>query len=118
MKKALVVEDSEAIQKLVKSALSTIGINDIETAMNGLEAVEKYKNSKPDFVVMDLLMPEMSGLDAIKQIRKEDSSANIIVLTAVDKDGLEKECIEAGAKEYIRKPFSVDKLLSAVESIG
>jgi two-component system chemotaxis response regulator CheY len=90
---------------------------EVYEAENGEEALIKYADMKPDIVLMDILMPRLDGISATKRIILEDPFAKIIVISAVGKSGLEKECLVAGAKEFIVKPFKVRELLNSIDSL-
>jgi len=117
MKNILVVDDDEDVQKMFKDILETYGYKVVQAA-NGKEAVEKYIESKPDIVIMDILMPGVDGVKTTKKILRRDKNAKIIVVTAVGKVGLEKDCIKAGAKAFIMKPFKIDALLAAIQKVS
>jgi two-component system chemotaxis response regulator CheY len=86
-------------------------------AENGEEALVKYAELKPDIVLMDILMPKLDGISATKRILQDDPNAKIIVISAVGKSGLEKECLLAGAKEFIVKPFKIKDLTCKINSL-
>ena len=86
-------------------------------ATNGVCALDRYKEICPDIVLMDILMPTMAGISATKKILELDPDAKIIVITAVGKKGLEAECIEAGAKNFIEKPFKSKELLHTIGQV-
>jgi len=112
--KILIVDDAKYIVKAFKDTLKIYGFR-VEDARNGEEALEKYKKLNPELVIMDILMPKLDGVSATKKIVGYDPEAKIIVVTAVNKFGLEEECINAGAKAFIRKPFKLKELLNTVE---
>ena len=81
----------------------------------GLKAVEKYNETKPDLVMMDITMPEMDGIQALKKIKEADASANIIMCSAMGQQAMVIESIQSGAKDFIVKPFQADRVLEAVK---
>ena len=115
-KRILVVEDapymSETIGMMLDEKYEVVGV-----AVNGREAVNKYKEQTPDLVTMDLVMEEMDGIQAIKEIKKYDPNALILVISAVGTPECMDEAMEEGADEYLWKPFTVKVLLDAVEKL-
>ncbi|VVB71805.1 Chemotaxis protein CheY [uncultured archaeon] len=91
---------------------------EVYEAENGEEALIKYAEVKPDIVLMDILMPRLDGISATKRILQDDPSAKIIVISAVGKSGLEKECLIAGARQFIVKPFKIKELISSINSLA
>ena len=100
---------------MIKDILSRNGFEVVGEAQNGAEAVEKYKDLRPDVVTMDMIMPGVDGISAVKQIVAVDPDAKILMCTSMGQEALLREAIEAGAKSYITKPFQPAKM---VESIG
>lgn len=114
MKKILIVDDATFMRTLIRSILEKNGYEVVAEASNGLEAIVKYKQLKPDIVTMDITMPEMSGIEALKQIIKIDSTAKVIMLSAMGQEVMVKEAIISGAKSFIVKPFTEINLLKAI----
>ncbi len=112
--KVLVVDDAAFVRAKQTKLLAEHGYV-VEEAANGAEAVEKYKTAEPDLVLMDVTMPLMDGITALKQIRQADASAKVIMCTALGQQAMVLEAIRAGAKDFIVKPFQPEKLLSAVK---
>ena len=100
---------------MIQSVLETHGHQIAGVARNGLEAFEKYKELKPDIVLMDILMPGMDGMQSIKKIMEYDQKAKIVVVTALGRPELMKEAVKAGVVGYITKPFEIKRLLGAIE---
>jgi two-component system chemotaxis response regulator CheY len=117
MLKLLVVDDAPFVLKALRDTLEARGY-EVHEAVNGEEAVTRYREVKPDVVLMDILMPKMDGISATRNIIDYDPDATIIAVTAVGKRGLEKECIEAGASGFIMKPFKTKDLLNTINSLG
>jgi two-component system chemotaxis response regulator CheY len=115
--KVLVVDDAPYTLRAIRDVLEAYQ-HEVYEAVNGVEALLLYAEVKPDVVLMDILMPGLDGLTTIQKIFENDCKANIIVLTAVGKNGLEKECLDAGAKKFITKPFKIKDLLNSIESLG
>ena len=113
----LIVDDAMFMRTMLKSILSKSGFNVVGEAGNGREALEKYKELKPDIVTLDITMPEMDGLQAIKEIMKIDSNARVIMCSAMGQQAMVIESIQAGAKDFIVKPFQADRVLEAVQKV-
>ncbi len=115
--KLLIVDDAPYVLKALRDTLGAHGY-EVHQAVNGEEAVTMYRKVIPDVVLMDILMPKMDGVSATRSILEYDPHAKIIVVTAVGKRGLEKDCIEAGAKGFIMKPFKTKDLMNTINSLG
>ncbi|MCZ7380250.1 MAG: response regulator [Candidatus Methanoperedens sp.] len=115
--KLLIVDDAPYVLKALSDSLGAHG-HEVHEAANGEDALKKYIEVNPDIVLMDILMPKMDGVSATRGIIGHDPKARIIVVTAVGKHGLEKECIEAGARGFIMKPFKTKELLNLIDSLG
>lgn len=118
-KRVLIVEDAAYMREMLaemleqeKESYDVVGF-----AVNGKEAVEKYKELKPDLVTMDLAMEVMDGIQAIREIKKYDSNALIIAITALGTPEQKKAALDAGADEYLWKPFSIKNLFEALEKL-
>lgn len=116
-KKILVVDDAPIMRLIIKDTLMTSGYEVVGEAANGKEAVEKYEELMPDLVTMDIIMPEMDGVQALKKIKEAHPTAKIIVISAIDQRESLMEAIKAGASDYIIKPFEPDRVISAVDDI-
>ena len=86
-------------------------------AENGLDAIAKYKETKPDAVLLDITMPEMDGLTALKEIRKVDPEAKVAMVTAMGQQSMIMDAIKSGAKDFVVKPFQPDRVLAAVKKL-
>jgi len=115
--KVLVVDDAPFILKAIRDILEAYG-NEVFEAVNGEEALSVFQEARPDVVLMDILMPKLDGVGATRKIMEIDSQAKVIVVTAVGKHGLEKDCMAAGARDFIVKPFKTKDLLKAINSLG
>lgn len=113
----LLVDDAAFMRMMLKDILTKNGYNVIGEAENGAQAVEKYKELKPNLVVMDITMPEMDGIQAAKAIKAEDANALIIMCSAMGQQAMVIEAIQAGAKDFIVKPFQPDRVLEAVKKV-
>jgi len=111
------VDDAAFMRMMIKNIVIKNGYEVIGEAENGRVAVELYKQHKPDLVTMDITMPEMNGIDGVKAIRSIDPNANIIMCSAMGQQAMVMEAIQAGAKDFIVKPFQQDRILQAIERV-
>jgi two-component system chemotaxis response regulator CheY len=116
-KKALVVDDAYFMRTLIKNALKKEGYHVVGEAKNGMEGIKLFMELKPDFVTMDINMPDISGIEAIRQILAIDPNARIIAITGNDKDDIRDEAMKAGATEYLKKPFQPAFLMTKIENL-
>lgn len=116
MAKILIVDDAAYIRFKVAKMLRANG-HEVVEAQNGKEALEKYAQEKPDMVLMDITMPEMDGITAVKELKKTDPAVKIAMLSAMGQQQTVIEAIKAGAKEFILKPVEPDQILSAVSKL-
>lgn len=115
MANILIVDDAAFMRMMVKDILTKNGYNVIGEATNGNEAIEKYKELKPDLVTMDITMPDKDGIQALKEIKALDSNAKVIMCSAMGQQAMVIESIQAGAKDFIVKPFQADKVVESVK---
>ena len=113
--KILIVDDASFMRMMLKNILSQNGYEVVAEADNGVKAVERYAEVKPDLVIMDMIMPEMGGIDAVREIMKKDPAARIVMCSALGQQALVVEAIHAGAKDFIVKPFQPANVLEAVQ---
>ena len=116
-KKILLVDDAAFMRKMIRDTLEKNGYTDVHEAVDGADAVVKYDELKPDLVVMDITMPNMDGLEALKAIRGKDGSANIVMCSAMGQESMVMDAVRSGAKDFIVKPFKPDRVLKTVTSI-
>ncbi len=116
-KNILICDDAAFMRMMIKDILSKNGYNVAGEAENGLKAVEKFKELSPDLVLMDITMPEMDGIAALKEIKKLDAGAKVIMCSAMGQQAMVIESIQAGAKDFIVKPFQQDRVLEAVKKV-
>jgi two-component system chemotaxis response regulator CheY len=116
MAKILIVDDAEFLRVRITKMLSGEGFEVFE-AENGLKAVSSYKELRPDMVLMDVTMPEMDGLTALKEIRSFDSQAKVVMLTALGQESVVLEAIKSGARDFVVKPFERDRVMSAIHKL-
>lgn len=117
MAKILLVDDAAFMRMMVKDTLTKAGYTDLYEAADGLQAVETYNDIKPDLVLMDITMPNMDGLEALKAIKSKDPNANIVMCSAMGQESMVIDAIKSGAKDFIVKPFKPDRILKTVSSI-
>ena len=111
-KNVLICDDAAFMRMMIKDILSKNGYNVVGEAENGAKAVEKYAELKPDLVLMDITMPEMDGIAALKSIKSSDPGATVIMCSAMG-----QQAIQAGAKDFIVKPFQPDRVIEAVKKV-
>ncbi|MBL5981419.1 chemotaxis protein CheY [Petrotoga sp. HWH.PT.55.6.1] len=116
-KTVLIVDDAAFMRMMLKDILTKANYEVIGEASNGQEAVEKYQELKPNFVTMDITMPIKDGIQAIKEIKKIDPSAKIIVCSAMGQQAMVIESIQAGAKDFIVKPFQPNRVIEALQKL-
>jgi len=116
-KNILICDDAAFMRMMIKDILTKNGYNIAGEAENGARAVEKYAETKPDLVLMDITMPEMDGIQALKKIKENDPSALVIMCSAMGQQAMVIESIQAGAKDFIVKPFQADRVLEAVKKV-
>jgi two-component system, chemotaxis family, chemotaxis protein CheY len=112
--KVLVVDDAAFMRMMIKEILTKNGFNVVGEASDGSQAVEKYKELSPDLVTMDITMPEMDGITALKEIKKIDGNAKVIMCSAMGQQAMVIDAIQAGAKDFIVKPFQADRVIEAI----
>src|SRR5713226_6952000 len=117
MARIMIAEDSKESRMFLRDLLEIANHEVVAEATDGLEAVEKFKATRPDIVLLDLAMPKMDGLSALREIKKMDENAKVILLTASGNLKTINECVQAGAVTYILKPFKIEDLSNAIKSI-
>ena len=116
-KKILLVDDAAFMRKMIKDTLVKNGYTEVFEAVDGADAVEKFGEIGPDLVVMDITMPNMDGLEALKAIRAKDGSANVVMCSAMGQESMVMDAVRSGAKDFIVKPFKAERVLKTVTSI-
>lgn len=114
-KKVLIVDDAVFMRMKLKDILENHGYNVIGEAGNGKEAIDMYQSEKPDIVTMDITMPEMDGIEALKGIKEIDSDATVIMCSAMGQQAMVMEAIQAGAVDFIVKPFDTDRVIKSLD---
>jgi two-component system chemotaxis response regulator CheY len=105
------------MRTMISDILSQAGFEVVGEAESGLQAVEKYRELKPDLVTMDIVMPDMGGIEAVREICKSDPEAKILMCSAMGQQALVVEAIQAGAKDFVVKPFQPSRVLEAVQRV-
>lgn len=116
-KRVLITDDALFMRVTLKNMLTKSGYEVVGEASNGRESVEMYKSLKPDLVTMDITMPEMDGISAVREIKQFDTNAKVIMCTAMGQKNMVMEAVQAGAKDFIVKPFQPDKVLESVQKL-
>ena len=116
-KSVLICDDAAFMRMMIKDILTKNGYDIAGEAENGAIAVSKYQELKPDLVLMDITMPEMDGIQALKNIKAADGAANVIMCSAMGLQARVIEAIQAGAKDFVVKPFQADRVLEAVKKV-
>ena len=116
-KRVLIVDDAAFMRMMIKDILTKNGYEVAGEAENGKIASEKYKELAPDLTLMDITMPEMDGIQALKKIKEGDPGAMVIMCSAMGQQAMVIESIQSGAKDFIVKPFQADRVLEAVKKV-
>lgn len=117
MAKIMLVDDAAFMRMMLKKALTESGYSDFVEAQDGADAVKKYGEEKPDMVIMDITMPNMDGLQALKKIREMDPAAKVVMCTAMGQESMVVEAIKSGVKDFIVKPFNNERIVQAVNAV-
>ena len=117
MKRIMVVDDSIFMRSLLRDILERNGYDDIIECCNGREALEGYPGNRPDLVMLDIIMPEMNGLEVVEGLMAIDGDARVMIISAVGQDGIVDRALRLGAREYIIKPVNEDRVMEAVRMV-
>ena len=117
MKRVLIADDASFMRQMIRDIIEPEGFEVVGEASDGMEVVEKYKKLRPDVVLMDIVMPKRSGIDAVRAIKAEDAGARVVMCSALGQDALVSEAIQAGARDFIVKPFKPDAVLSTLAKV-
>jgi len=115
MPSVLIADDAAFMRMMIKNILTDAGYEIVGEAENGTVAVSKYRELKPDLTTMDITMPEMDGLAALREIRVQDPEARVVMCSAMGQQSMVIESIQAGARDFIVKPFQPERVLEAVQ---
>ena len=113
--RVLIVDDAAFMRMMIKDIMTKNGYEVVGEAANGAEAVAKYKELKPDVVTMDITMPEVDWIQALRQIKSMDSNAKVLMCSAMGQQSMVIEAIQAGARDFIVKPFQADRVIEALQ---
>ena len=116
--RVLIADDALFMREMIKEIIQQEDYEVVGEASNGKEAVSKYLDLRPDITTMDIVMPIKSGIDAVLEIRKECADAKIVMISALGQDSLVIEALEAGAKDFIVKPFKAEKVLDVMKKVA
>lgn len=116
MVKIMIVDDSAFMRKIVRGVLENLKYTDIIEASTGKDAISRFKNEKPDLILLDIIMPDIGGIDVLREIKGINPAVKVIMVTAVGQDAMIEECTKLGAIGYIVKPFDERKITEAVEN--
>ncbi len=111
----LVVDDAAFMRMMIRDILTKNGYEVCGEANDGAQAIEKFKEVKPDLITMDITMPEMDGIAALKEIKKLDPQAKVVMCSAMGQQAMVIDAIQAGAKDFIVKPFQPDRVIEAIK---
>jgi two-component system chemotaxis response regulator CheY len=115
VEKVLVVDDAVFMRKTISGALLEAGFEVVGEARTGIEAVKKYRELNPDIVTMDITMPDMDGIDAVKRIKDYDPNCKIIIISAMGQDAMVKEALTAGAVNFLVKPLKMETIVDTLK---
>lgn len=113
----LIVDDAAFMRMMLKDILTKNGYNIVEEASDGVEAVEKFKEMSPDLVILDITMPEMDGMTALKEIKNYDSAAQVVMCSAMGQQAVVVDAFQAGAQDFIVKPFQAGRVIEAIKKV-
>ncbi|MDF2557333.1 MAG: response regulator receiver protein [Bacillales bacterium] len=117
MARVLIVDDAAFMRMMLKDILTKNGLEVVGEAVNGVDAIEKYKELQPDIVTMDITMPEKDGISAVKEIKAMYPAAKIIMCSAMGQQPMVLEAIQAGAKDFVVKPFQADRVMDSIQKV-
>ena len=118
MAKILIVDDSRTSRKMLRNILESNGHEIIDEAVNGQEGVQKFQALKPDFVTLDITMPVVDGVEALKMIKALDPESKVVMVTAAGQKNKMIECIKAGANEFLTKPFEQQEIVDVINKMS
>lgn len=111
----LIVDDAAFMRMMIRDILTKNGYEVCGEANDGAQAIERFKELRPDLVTLDITMPEMDGINALKEIKKVDANARVIMCSAMGQQTMVIDAIQAGAKDFIVKPFQADRVIEAIK---
>jgi len=117
MKRVLIADDASFMRQMIRDIIEPEGWEVVGEASDGVDVVEKFRKLHPDVVMMDIVMPKRSGIDAVKAIKADDAGACVVMCSALGQESLVVEAIQAGAKDFIVKPFKPDAVLATLAKV-
>lgn len=117
MANLLIVDDAAFMRMTIKKMVMAHGHTVVAEAENGVEAVRKYTECRPDVVLLDITMPEMDGVSALKRIREQDPKAKVVICSAMGQQAMVAQAIQSGAKDFVVKPFEESRLIAAIDRV-
>ena len=118
MKTVLIADDASFMRQMIRDIIEPEGYEVVGEAADGVDVVEKFRELHPDLVMMDIVMPKRSGIDAVKAIKGEDPNASVVMCSALGQETLVMEAIQAGAKDFIVKPFKPDAVIATLSKVS
>ena len=115
--KVLIVEDAKFMRKMLREIFKKAGYDVVGEAENCEKGIDLYKNKKPDLVTMDIIMPDMSGLEALKEILEFDPNAKVVMCSALSQQAMVVDALQSGAKDFIEKPFQAEKIVEVAKKV-
>lgn len=116
-KRIIIVDDAPVIRLVLHDLLESAGFEVVAEGENGVEAVEKYRELKPDLITLDITMPEKDGIEALREIRAFDPAAKVVMVTALDERDSLVDAVKSGASDYVMKPFEEERVLSSIRAV-
>ena len=117
MKRVLIADDASFMRQMIRDIIEPEGFEVVGEASDGIEVVDKFRKLHPDVVMMDIVMPKRSGIDAVKVIRADAPSARVVMCSALGQEALVTEAIQAGARDFIVKPFKPEAVLTTLRKV-
>ncbi|MCR5002658.1 MAG: response regulator [Lachnospiraceae bacterium] len=117
MSSVLIVDDSRTMRKMLAGALTEVGIDVAGNAGNGIEALELLKTVKPDLITLDITMPEMDGLEALRKIKDQYPDQKVLMVSAAGQKDKVLEALKLGALDFIQKPFEQDNIIKTIQKV-
>ena len=115
--RVLIADDASFMRQMIREIIEPEGYEVVGEASNGIEALEQFVELRPDLVTMDIVMPRRSGIDAVKGILAEDAQAKVVMCSALGQETLVMEALEAGARDFIVKPFKPENVISTLKKV-
>jgi len=118
VQKILIVDDSSQMRKALRDILKEHPYEIVGETSNGIEAIKLFKTLSPDIILLDIMLPQLNGLETLRILRSHDKNVIIIMISAIDSFDKAKECMKAGANHYILKPFEKDKVVDTISKFA